>query len=195
MISNSELDMIGVRAGTDKSSLLHGYLDYYADILPQPTFVETLVEIGLQRKSGKWANSILPSIRMWEEYYPEATIYGFDKQHISSHGDRFVVYQGDQGRIYDHIRFYDLINGTIDVLIDDGSHRPSHQLLSFLFYWSKMSKGGVYIIEDCNAVVQLEYSEKHRIHSLIEPYLDSKTHFWIPSITAGQKSSLAIIKT
>lgn len=193
MIANSELNQIGVKHHTDKSSLLHGYLDHYADILPGQEFVETVVEIGLQR-GGKWRQGSMPSIRMWLEYYKSATVYGFDKQPLESFDERFHFYKGDQGRVYDHIRFGDMIKGDIDVLLDDGSHRPTHQLLTFIYFWPRISKGGVYIIEDCNAVVQEEYPEKFRIHELIKPYLENVSHFWVPSKTAGEKSSLAIVK-
>lgn len=190
------LDELGVKFGTDKSSLLHGYLKHYEDMLPKPIVVGTVVEMGLQRKDKKWSMHTLPSIRMWEQYYPDAKIYGFDKQKITSIDPRVKYYQGDQSRIYDHIRFGEMIDGDIDVLVEDCSHRPSHQLLSFIFFWPRISKYGAYIIEDCNAKVQLEYPEKHRIHSLIEPYINDEemVHYWVPSKSAGEKSSLVIVK-
>eukprot|EP00933_Yihiella_yeosuensis_P016939 TRINITY_DN14309_c0_g1_i2.p2 TRINITY_DN14309_c0_g1~~TRINITY_DN14309_c0_g1_i2.p2 ORF type:complete len:229 (-),score=27.41 TRINITY_DN14309_c0_g1_i2:1056-1742(-) len=35
-----------------------------------------------------------------------------------------------------------------DIIIDDGSHVPKHQLLSFLYLFPKLRPGGLYVIED-----------------------------------------------
>lgn len=192
--NESKLDALGVKYVTDKSSLMHGYLEKYEDMLPKSMFAEKIVEIGLQR-GGKWrTDQTMPSVRMWLDYYPEATVYGFDKQYLSSFDSRFIFYRGDQSRMYDHIRFGEIVGYGIDVLLDDGSHRPSHQLLTFLYFWPKISKYGCYVIEDCNAVVQNEYPENHRIHELIKPYLVDKVHYWVDSQSAGPQSSLVIIK-
>ena len=41
------------------------------------------------------------------------------------------------------------LNGTsIDVIIDDGSHAPQHQLVSFVQLFPTLADGGLYMIED-----------------------------------------------
>jgi hypothetical protein len=38
--------------------------------------------------------------------------------------------------------------GNFDVVIDDGSHVPEHQLISFESLWPAVKPGGLYIVED-----------------------------------------------
>src|SRR5690606_35486685 len=121
----------------------------------------------------------VPSVRMWLEFFPKATVFGFDKQDIKNFGDRFKFYKGDQSRFYDLLRFSELTGNNIDFIIDDGSHRPTHQLMSFMYFWPLLQKGGIYIIEDCNALIQNDYPEEHRIHNLMASYLSSIKHKWI----------------
>merc|ERR1719253_1185480 len=35
-----------------------------------------------------------------------------------------------------------------DIIIDDGSHKPEHQIISFQNLWEKIRPGGMYAIED-----------------------------------------------
>merc|ERR1712029_878213 len=38
--------------------------------------------------------------------------------------------------------------GNFDIIIDDGSHVPNHQLVSFETLWPSIKPGGMYIVED-----------------------------------------------
>lgn len=192
-----KLNELGVKYGTDKSSLLHDYLVEYEKEFPEPEKVEKVVELGLQRLNKKWRDSKLPSVNMWLEFFPNAHVYGFDKQDIKS-SDRFSFFKGDQGRIKDHMEFGGKVNSwDIDFVIDDCSHRPTHQLLSLLYLFPRLKTGGVYIIEDTNALVQKDYAVEMRATSAIEPYLEMMdcTYRWIESKSAGEKSSLIIRKS
>jgi cephalosporin hydroxylase len=40
------------------------------------------------------------------------------------------------------------IAAPLDVILDDGSHKWSHQIISFETLWPHVSTGGVYIVED-----------------------------------------------
>lgn len=35
-----------------------------------------------------------------------------------------------------------------DIIIDDGSHKPEHQIISFQSLWEKVRPGGMYVVED-----------------------------------------------
>merc|ERR1719454_1987275 len=35
-----------------------------------------------------------------------------------------------------------------DIIIDDGSHKPEHNIISFQYLWEKVRPGGMYVIED-----------------------------------------------
>ncbi len=43
---------------------------------------------------------------------------------------------------------YAKANGPFDIIIDDGSHMSSHQILSFETLWPYISPGGFYVVED-----------------------------------------------
>lgn len=191
----SKLDELGVKFFTDKSSLLHNYLVEYEKLFPEPDTIKKVVELGLQRRSGQWKNSPLPSVNMWLEFFPEAHVYGFDKQYLGSF-DRFTFFRGDQGRIYHQMQFAELMGWDIDFVIEDCSHRCTHQLLSFLFFFPRLKTGGVYICEDTGAVVQKEYDKKFWPENYFVPYLETMNceYHWVSSKTGIEKSSLVIIK-
>lgn len=135
--SRKSLEEIGNRCGTDKTRR-HGYHRFY------PLFLErrrdealVILEIGLYKGA---------SLNMWLEYFPNAFVYGLDVNGPEQKGERFHVIQGDQGDIAS-LRYFE--GKMIDVIIDDGSHLPDHQLSSFAFLFSRALKGGgTYIIED-----------------------------------------------
>lgn len=193
------LDELGVEHGTDKSNLLHGYLDKYEKLFPNPEYVKKVVELGLQRRSGKWKEYSLPSINMWLEFFPNAHVYGFDKQKLKSNNDRFTFFEGDQGRMKHHLEFGDIVGNDIDFVIDDASHRFPDQVLSFLYFYPKLKNGGIYIVEDTRAKIQDDYPNNLKAVYGFEAILGNMlipkdNYFWISSKSAGEKSSLAIIK-
>lgn len=195
-MKKGNLDQIGVKYGTDKSSLLHDYLNQYEKYFGDPSKIETVVELGLQRQSGEWKNYSLPSVRMWLEYFPNAEVFGFDKQQIKPM-HRFHFFNGDQGRIFHLMQFKNMLGGRyIDILVDDCSHRPTHQLLSFIYFWPYIRSGGIYVIEDTKPIIRRQYESKYWIENVIDPYLgdDVKKTVWIDSKSSGEKSSLLIIK-
>src|SRR5271156_5408969 len=70
MSTESILDVFGVLEGTDKSSLGHGYLQYYEEFLRHirhERFV--LVEFGIFGGA---------SLRCWKSYFPNAQIIGIE---------------------------------------------------------------------------------------------------------------------
>jgi hypothetical protein len=89
---------------------------------------------------------------MWRELYPKAEIHTIDlfqnphfaqEREIAAQG--FFTHRGDQF----YKRTYDNLTGQFDVIIDDGSHSPPHQLFSFNTLFEKFVKPeGLYVIED-----------------------------------------------
>lgn len=125
----------------------HNYLPYYwmhfRDIRMH---VKKVCEIGLQNDF---------SIRMWEEFFPNAEIYGIDidPKCKKFEGDRRRVFIGDQGDKQFLNKFLDEVGGDLDVVIDDGSHIVQHQLDSFEVLFPAMSQHGIYAMEDTGGVV------------------------------------------
>jgi len=126
---------------------LHNYLPYYwmhfRDIRDHVTRV---LEIGVQTDR---------SIRMWEEFFPNATIFGLDIDPACERfsGDRRRVLVGDQGDPACLQRAVDAAGGAFDIVIDDGSHRVEHQLASFEFLFPRLSDHGIYVMEDTGGCV------------------------------------------
>jgi hypothetical protein len=90
------------------------------------------------------------SLRMWREYFgPAATIYGVDIDPAcrSYEDDRIKIFIGDQG---DPAFWAELLNdlSAIDIVIDDGSHRPEDQITSLECLLPALRPGGVYLCED-----------------------------------------------
>ena len=61
---------------------------------------------------------------------------------------RCTLVQGDQSDPKFLHHFIELSGGEFDLVIDDGSHLPSHQLVSFENLWPAVRSGGIYIVED-----------------------------------------------
>ena len=135
---------IGQKFGTDKSKHSYkgmSYLDIYERHFEKiRNEVKCFVEIGVLNGS---------SVKMWEEYFPNATIYGIDinpdcKKYESG---RVKIIIGDQNDD-DFLKSISEQLGEIDILLDDGSHITRHQINTFNLLYSKISKNGFYVIED-----------------------------------------------
>ncbi len=119
----------------------HNYAIYYDNIL-KTLDVKTMLEIGVS-----WGSSI----KMWDEYFKGSVyIYGIDinekrfkKSEIEN--NRIKILLGDQS----NIKFLETLKTKLfDLIIDDGSHRMSHQQISFKILFKFLRNGGVYVIED-----------------------------------------------
>jgi hypothetical protein len=155
------LESLAGASGSDKARVgngngHHGYTRYYERIFkPLRKSAVRIVEIGVERGA---------SMKMWQQYFSEAEhVYGigygnFQKtpsQDCDSDAATRVdsktactIYKGDQSDIKFLNHFIEKTGGNFDVIIDDGSHVPSHQLVSFETLWSSVKPGGVYIVED-----------------------------------------------
>lgn len=135
------LDDIGIEAGTDKSSKKHNYLVNYERALGHLRHHDVkLLEIGVFNGS---------SLRMWREFFQNGRIIGVDnKPHALQHsGDRIQVVFGDQSDA-DCLQAIADEHGPFDVVVDDGSHVWSHQILTLQTLLPAVRSGGIYIIED-----------------------------------------------
>ena len=109
------------------------------------------------------------SLRMWAEYFPAAHIYGVDNDpstmldalHIST-------------RLCDQTNLAALVQlaqdcGPFDLIVDDGSHIATHQLIALTALFPYVAPGGLYIVEDADPLLvpPMPYSrvECHVPHS------------------------------
>ena len=140
-----EMSVIGIRHGTDKISQ-HGYHRYYPrylEVYRRLSADYAMLEIGIDQSA---------SLSTWLDYFPHAFIYGIDID-VEKVGERYAIFQCDQSKpsaleklIFQQI---DCTKHQIFFIIDDGSHIPQHQILSFNFLFQYLLiPGGIYIIED-----------------------------------------------
>ena len=123
------LQEIGLKYGTDKSGHSYkgiSYLDIYHKHFEKNRLdVRTFVEIGILNGS---------SLKMWKEYFPNATIYGIDidPRCKSFEDDRVKIIIGDQNDD-DFLNRIKVEIPSIDILLDDGSHITDHQIKTFSY--------------------------------------------------------------
>jgi hypothetical protein len=142
---DNPLEQLGAKYLPTKRT--HNYLPYYWLHLRDIRLdVRSVLEIGVQTDR---------SIRMWEEFFPNAIVYGMDIDPACKQfeGGRRRMLIGDQGDDLFLRKVTDNVSAPFDVIIDDGSHRVADQLRSFQSLFPTMSDHGVYVMEDTGGVV------------------------------------------
>jgi SAM-dependent methyltransferase len=110
----------------------------------------TFLEIGCFRGG---------SLQMWKRFLgPHARIVGIDidPNCASLEEDQIKIRIGDQS---DHTFLASLVDefGPFDVVLDDGSHIMAHIKASFDFLYPRVSRNGVYFVEDLHTAYWDEY--------------------------------------
>jgi hypothetical protein len=182
---------------TDKITQ-HRYDRFY------PMFLEPLrnqefsmLEIGIDRGG---------SLSLWKEYFPYAKIFGADI-HQEWKDERTTVIKCDQSSAFD-LKILAQKVPKCKLIIDDGSHNPQHQMITFCeLFKNALDFGGVYIIEDleCNywhpdsslygyQVGHFNFIDflKKLADEVNEEFSKRKNYFSISSVTFGH--NCAIIK-
>jgi len=88
------------------------------------------------------------SLRMWKKYFPRSRIYAIDIHDKSAlQEDRIQIFRGsqaDEGFLNEVFKQI----GSLDIVIDDGSHVNAHVLTSFRTLFPLLKEGGIYAAED-----------------------------------------------
>lgn len=138
---HTTLNDIGLKYGTDKSSLEHDYLKKYEKLIPYKRSDNIkILEIGVLNGS---------SVKTWEEYFYNSQVVGIDinPECKKYEKNRISIEIGSQvdGEFLESIsKKY----GQFDFIIDDGSHINHHVIYSFEKLFDSVKPGGLYIIED-----------------------------------------------
>lgn len=147
----TRLTEIANKHGTDKGTtfnIKHGYTETYPTYIPEN--VDKILEIGVR---------FGPSIRMWNEYYPEAKIiYGLDYcvempvltlKSIQEESPKYKFFVADQSN-REHLDYVSGVigEGELDFILDDGSHYVDHQQISLARLFKNIKPGGIYMMED-----------------------------------------------
>ncbi len=134
---------LALKYGTDKvragDASHHDYTEFYHPFF-QGRRVERMLEIGI---------SYGGSLRMWRDYFPTAEVFGCDLDpNTFFEESRIHCFHCDQSDAKSLQLVGPATGGNFDLIIDDGSHIPLHQVMSFQILYPLLNKGGVYIIED-----------------------------------------------
>lgn len=137
---------------TDKDSV-HSYLEYYDTIFSVYKDKDiNLLEIGID-KGG--------SLLLWNKYFtPNSNIYGMDVYMQPSivdihHLSNVTVMYKNAYKVLDNF----LSPIKFDIIIEDGTHYLCDQIVAFDLYKSKLTKGGIFIIEDLQPPAFDHFSE------------------------------------
>jgi demethylmacrocin O-methyltransferase len=140
------LTEIAQRTGTDKWGR-HFYTPHYEAHLAHlrdAGFVLLEIGVGGYARTGQGGSSL----RMWRRYFQRAQVVGLDIEDKSFvDRPRMTTVQGDQT---DRAVLESIIErfGVPQVVIDDGSHRPSDIVETFGILFPLLPSGAIYAIED-----------------------------------------------
>lgn len=124
--------------GTDKFAK-HNFTPVYYERLKDRK-VSRVLEVGIKRGA---------SLLMWEEFFPEAAIYGIDHNPLALFTvGRIKSLFADQKDPASLIDVATKAGGNFDLIVDDGSHHWSLQLSTALALLPLLSDHGLYVIED-----------------------------------------------
>jgi len=140
--------------GGDRSSNDNDYLVYYDEIFsPYRDKKIRLLEIGVLQGKG---------LLIWDEYFKNVIITGIDIDikpclvFLNDRGielDKFNLIEGDSTNLKIVKK---LPEEKFHIIIDDGNHLGEAQYNTFLIFFNKLHKGGLYIIEDTHDNKSLE---------------------------------------
>lgn len=131
----------GLAAGTDKIHA-HKYEQVYGRALAPYANADAFAMLEIGYGSGQ-------GVSFWHTLFPHAFLYCLDAGHGDWEDEETCVLRVDQSRSHDLGRAMAMVRHPISLIVDDGSHHPSHQLLSFsTLFRDLLLPGGLYIIED-----------------------------------------------
>lgn len=177
---DNPLEALGRKYAPTKRN--HNYLPFYwMHLRDIRSHVRAVCELGLQSDR---------SLKMWEEFFPNARIYGIDidPSNRSFEGGRrrvFIGDQGDAGFLSEFLAEVEAESGGLDVVIDDASHKTRHQIGTFNRLFPALRRHGVYVIEDTGAVAGSEKAVA-RMKELVDSIM-----YWPPSLDPSAWPSLS----
>lgn len=154
-----ELDQLANKYRSRKGSLdfnAHAYAAVYESYLRETRLSELhVLDLGLLNNDvqalqpdGPYDDT--PSLKLWRDYFPNASIVGFDSADFSTAPSLpgVQVVRGDSGQDGDLQRLVGLTGGEFDVIIDDASHASHYQQKALSALYPHLKPGGLYFIED-----------------------------------------------
>jgi demethylmacrocin O-methyltransferase len=145
-----ELTRLADKYKTDKGSLLHHYTEVYEGFFyPMKDSARKICEIGVLEGA---------SLKMFEDYFGRAVIYGIDIQDTSRlNSNRIKTFIADQSDRRQLAAFTDACGSGFDLILDDGGHSMAQQQISFACLFRNVRPGGYYVIEDVHTSLLRDY--------------------------------------
>ncbi len=133
----------------DKSSFVHGYSKFYLQELEKFKKLEiNILEFGIHFGGSQAAFS---------KYFSKANIIGVDKnpyfKKFYSKKIRSLYCDVSDRNSLKFLKSY--LDIKLDVIIDDASHIPDHQLITFIETFDLLKSKGIYVVEELDVFKSL----------------------------------------
>lgn len=140
------LTQIADACGTDKGTGFgegHSYTEIYQDYLDKYIGKRPkILEIGVLTGA---------SVKMFNDFYGgdcEIWTVDIDYSVCSYKADNVHRYTVNQNSLDDWKRFFSEAPEKFDIILDDGSHQPEHQVHTLYWLSDRVEDEGIYILED-----------------------------------------------
>jgi SAM-dependent methyltransferase len=144
-----------LRYGGGDAGMTHEYTPIYWDMFgARADTVRAVLELGINAGS---------SLRMWEEFFPNAEIIGVDSNAAALINEgRIRSYPCDCGDLYETRALMNALGGDFDLIIDDASHEPDHQVVTAQIWPHALNDDGILVIEDVG------YQQSGRLERILD---------------------------
>ena len=115
-----------------------------------PRSKSKFLEIGIDKTE---------SLKLWKGYFGNVNLHGIDIDEKEFNDTEVTLHKIDQSPL-ELDKFVANVGIKFDVILDDGSHVPEHQILTINKLWNLVKPGGIYIIED----IETSYWKKSKIY-------------------------------
>lgn len=134
---------------TDKDTL-HSYLETYEKLFKDKRLTSTeIMEVGVSNGG---------SIKLWNDYFLNASIYGLDIMDMRDSIQDIKDYP--RIKLFLNTNAYNInphsFNKKFDIIIDDGDHQLSNQIIFIKNYLPILEKDGILIIEDIQRIDDIQ---------------------------------------
>jgi cephalosporin hydroxylase len=156
---------------TDKNTV-HSYLPLYEKLLrSRKDTAKNVLEIGIYHGG---------SIKLWHDYFPNATVFGLDCMHINNVWDE--VKNNDRVQLYTSVDAYNptfiqneflLPSRKFDMVLDDGPHSIESMKTFVNTYSRLLTNDGILILEDVqdwNWIGVLLNEVPHELKNFVHTY-------------------------
>lgn len=145
------LDDLAIKHKADKGSRYHNFAVKYEKLFSGiRESVTSILEIGVAQGQ---------SLRMWVDYFPNATVHGADISEASrvceSYSSRIKFHLTDQNNLAQLKNLEQF--SPFDIIIDDGNHWWHEQIITFQALFQYIRSGGIYVVEDTCTSYWKEY--------------------------------------